>query len=394
MAETAGIQTHSTGSYELCALLWITYCTFAAMYSPQPLLQSISIDLATDRAAAGLLLTVVILPLGIAPLLYGLFLNSLPLRPLLCIGMICTSLTLLPPIFIDSYWLFLAMRFVQGLIAPALLLSLMMYVSTHYSGTNMQRAMALYTAFTMIGSFSGRLICGYVASCYTWRGAMVLLIVLCVSAACASLLLHKEGKTTAAHIAPHKILDVLRQEDVRKVILCAPLCIFVHASVLNFIPFYMHDLDNTVSEFGISVIYISALLCALLGIFSRHVVPRLGGEVRTVIVGLGLFVLFIPLLLLRSPAMLFFALLGMSAGFALVYTTMPGIVNRASKTETSITNGVYLSAYYLFAASGTYFPVLLYSAQGLLSYVLFLLAVIVLALCFALGARSVQGHLN
>jgi MFS transporter, YNFM family, putative membrane transport protein len=394
MSHAAGLQPRTAGSHELCALLWIAYCTFAAMYSPQPLLQSISIDLATDRAAAGLLLTVVILPLGIAPLLYGLFLNSVPLRPLLCAGMVCTCLSLRPPVFIDSYWLFLAMRFVQGLIAPAMLLSLMMYVSTHYSGTSMQRAMALYTAFTMIGSFSGRLICGYVASLYTWRGALVLLALLCASAACASLLLHSEGKTKASHIAPSKILDILRQEDVRKIILCAPLCIFVHASVLNFIPFYMHDLDNSVSEFGISIIYHGSLLCAMLGIFSRYVVPLLGGEVRTVMVGLSLFVVFIPLLLLHSALILFISLLGMSAGFALVYTTMPGMVNRASTSEKSITNGVYLSAYYIFAASGTFFPMLLYSHYGLLPYVLCLLGVIFLALYFAFGARSVQGHLQ
>ncbi len=384
----------SAGSRELCCILWIAYCTFSALYSPQPLLESMRGTLGVSQTSAGLLMTAAVLPLGIAPLLYGLFLDGVALRRLLTLGMTLTGVALLPGLFTSSYSFMLLARFVQGLAAPAIMLGLMLYISTHYSGVLMQRALALYTAVTMIGSFSGRLIGGYVASLFSWRAAFLLLLLESLSAAAAALLLRGEGAAKGQHIAPSEIWAVLTQPDVRRIILVAPLCIMVHASLLNFIPFYMHSLDSGVSEFGIGVVYIGALISSMLGVFSRHVVAKLGGEMHTVMTGLGLFALFLPLVLLRSPWMLFVALLGTSAGFALVYTTMPGVVNRASTHEKAVTNGVYLSAYYLCSAAGTYFPVLLYASCGLEWYVGLLVGIMLLSLGIAAAGRGVQAHLH
>ena len=156
----------------------------------------------------------------------------------------------------------------------------------------------------------------------------------------------------------------------------------------------MHRINSQVTEFEIGLIYLGALICALLGIFSQNIIRRIGGEIRAVTIGLGLFIIFVPLILLENYFILFLSLLGSSAGFTLVYTTMPGIVNRSSTMEKSIINGVYISLYYFFASMGTYFPVLIYSKFGLNSYVFFLLFCIGIATFIAIKARDVQGHLQ
>lgn len=70
----------------------------------------------------------------------------------------------------------------------------------------------------------------------------------------------------------------------------------------------------------------------------------------------------------------------MTTGFVLVYTTLPGVVNRMSLAEKNMTNGVYLSVYYTFSALGTWLPVMVYSHFGIVSYVLCLTGVFALAL--------------
>lgn len=64
------------------------------------------------------------------------------------------------------------------------------------------------------------------------------------------------------------------------------------------------------------------------------------------------------------------------------------MVNRTSRAEKNMTNGVYLSVYYTFSALGTWLPVLLYSHCGMLTYVLCLTGV------FALALSLVQQHLT
>lgn len=381
-------------NHELCLLFWISYCTFFTLYSPQTLLQSIRADTGVSQSLAGLLITVSLIPLAFAPLVYGIFLNRISVRLVLILGMLFIGISLFSFVFTDQYIIFLISRIIQGIITPAVILSLMFYIATHFSGATVQRTLALYTATTMIGSFSGRIISGYIASISTWRVSFIIMILLAFSATISACLLQKEANNDTKHISPKEIIEVFKQKDVMKVIFCAPLCIFVHSSILNFIPFYMHTINPNVSEFGIGIIYIGALICALLGIFSQNIIRRIGGEIRAVTIGLSLFILFIPLILLQNYFMLFVALLGSSAGFTLVYTTMPGIVNRSSTMEKSVINGVYISMYYFFASMGTYFPVLLYSKFGVYYYVFFLLICISIATIIAIKARDVQGHLQ
>ena len=78
----------------------------------------------------------------------------------------------------------------------------------------------------------------------------------------------------------------------------------------------------------------------------------------------------------------------MTAGFVLVYTTLPGVVNRVSLSPKNMTNSVYLSVYYSLSALGTWLPILVYSNLGTGMYVCTLLLVFFLAL------GLVQKHIN
>ena len=56
----------SLGKVEFLVLLWTTFAAFAALYGPQPLLPVIQQHFGVDSQSASLLMTLAILPLGLA----------------------------------------------------------------------------------------------------------------------------------------------------------------------------------------------------------------------------------------------------------------------------------------------------------------------------------------
>lgn len=73
----------SLGKVEFLVLLWTTFAAFAALYGPQPLLPVIQQHFGVGSQSASLLMTLAILPLGLAPICYGYILNLCSTRRLL-----------------------------------------------------------------------------------------------------------------------------------------------------------------------------------------------------------------------------------------------------------------------------------------------------------------------
>lgn len=376
------------GKMEFLVLLWTSFAAFAALYGPQPLLPVIQQHFGVASQSASLLMTLAILPLGLAPVCYGYILNLCSTRRLLLLASASCVLTLLAAAACASFWQMLLLRSLTGLLIPAILLALMTHIALHCSRERLQRAMTIYTTTTMFGAFLGRIGSGLAASCFGWQAVLLIHAALLASALPFLALLQQSGRRGHDVFSPRHLLGVLRQPGLFTLMLAGPLCIFAHASVLNLAPFRLRELVPGISAWGMGLLYAPAFACSLLGIFSGRVMHLLHGEMRTIRSGVLLFIASVPVLLVSSPLALFLAIFGMTAGFVLVYTTLPGVVNRASRAEKNMTNGVYLSVYYTFSALGTWLPVLLYSHCGMLTYVLCLTGV------FALALSLVQQHLT
>ncbi|MEQ2653392.1 MFS transporter [Desulfovibrio piger] len=370
----------SLGKVEFLVLLWTTFAAFAALYGPQPLLPVIQQHFGVGSQSASLLMTLAILPLGLAPVCYGYILNLCSTRRLLQLTTALCALVLLAASFTTAFWQLLALRTLTGLLIPAILLALMTHISLHSRQESLQRAMAIYTTTTMFGAFLGRIGSGFITSWLGWQAAFLTYALLLGSALPCLLLLQRTKSTQHDVFSPAHLLGVLRQPGLLLLMLIGPLCIFAHASVLNLAPFRMRELLPDAGSWATGLLYVPAFICSLLGIFSKKIMRLLHGEMRTIRCGVLLFLASVPSLLPSSPLSLLLAIFGMTTGFVLVYTTLPGVVNRMSLAEKNMTNGVYLSVYYTFSALGTWLPVMVYSHFGIVSYVLCLTGVFALAL--------------
>ena len=134
----------SLGKVEFLVLLWTTFAAFAALYGPQPLLPVIQQHFGVDSQSASLLMTLAILPLGLAPVCYGYILNLCSTRRLLQLTTALCALVLLAASFTTAFWQLLALRTLTGLLVPAILLALMTHISLHSRQESLQRAMAIY----------------------------------------------------------------------------------------------------------------------------------------------------------------------------------------------------------------------------------------------------------
>ena len=84
-------------------LLIITVLVFSVMYVPQPLAPILTQTLGVDAAAVGLLVSITLVPMAIAPLTYGVVLRKLPALGVLRWALIALSLSCLALAWVDSY---------------------------------------------------------------------------------------------------------------------------------------------------------------------------------------------------------------------------------------------------------------------------------------------------
>jgi YNFM family putative membrane transporter len=96
-----------------------------------------------------------------------------------------------------------------------------------------------------------------------------------------------------------------------------------------------------------------------------------------------------PLLFAPSPAAIFFILIGLNFGYAFMYACLPGIINRYSTAEKSVTNGIFLTMYYLSGAIGSYFPTLIFENCGFSVYWICMFAISAIALLVAFQLRNI-----
>ncbi len=160
---------------EILPIIFNTILVLSVLYAPQPLLPVLSQEFGVSREAAAALTTVTFIPLALAPLAYGYLLETVsPVRvlkisvPLLAVTELCFAGT-------SSFPLLITIRLIQGLLVPAILTSLMTYLSERSSADIIQRVMAIYIAATILGGFVGRATSGLIANLFGWRFSFLII---------------------------------------------------------------------------------------------------------------------------------------------------------------------------------------------------------------------------
>lgn len=371
---------------KLLVVLYLTTLTFSSFYAPQPLLPALRDEFGVSQSAASLLITVTLLPLSFAPMLYGALLGSVSTRRLLLASVSLLALSMAPIVLAPSYAVVLAARAVQGLLLPAILTALMSYVASHSSGQGLQRAMSLYIGATIFGAFAGRLAAGLLATLAGWRFAFAVLGCAILAGLPPLARRRRESPRTGfARLRLGQAAEVLRTPGALRILLLVFCGFFALAAMLNFLPFRIIELHPGASEARIALMYAGYFIGIGLSLGSRRVVALCGGEIRTIQRGMAFYLAVTPLLAAPSEPVLFVAMGLFCGGMFLVQTTAPGVVNRLVPGAGGVVNGLYLSFYYAGGALGSYLPGFVYRQFGWTAFVSVLAALLAAALALAAG---------
>jgi len=364
---------------------------FGVMYAPQPLYNPIHDEFGVDTATVGLTVTLVMLPLAVAPLAYGFLLASMPAKGILLTGVGVLAVLQLAASMTGSFAVLLMIRLGQGLLVPAVLTSLMTYIGRNTCGKATQKIMGIYIAATIIGGMLARLLPGLISTLTNWRLAMFAVVLgLC---ACFLLLLKLRPKPMTGVEKPRlaQIPETVRQPGFARMYAIIFLVFFVFASIMNNLPFRLQELTGGITEFGVGAMYSGHLMSLAAAFGAMRLVRLLGSEMHAVAAGVVAVIAAVMVLLPASLAATWTGVFIMCGGMFLAHAVLPGYLNSLSSGNLGLVNGVYLSVYYLGGTMGTYFPGFIYRSLGWGPYILCMTALLLAALCLSLSLYRFKG---
>jgi len=374
----------------LTAVLFITVCAFCTLYIPQPILPLLAVEYGVSLTDSALLISATLIPLGIAPLVYGYITEATSAQRVLLVSLMALAINQGLFLLVDSYWGLVALRFMQGLLLPAIFTALMTYLSSMANVERVRNAVSYYIAASILGGFVGRLSGGLAGQYLNWRWAFGLFAVLLVACWWFATRLPRDARGESSRIGVHAFRAVLTWPGYLFGYGGLLLVFSTYSSVLTMLPFRLKQLDPSISEVTISLVYISYLVGIAVALLSTRLRARLRSDVNGILVGTGISLLGLAGLFIPSVTWMFLSMLAMSTGFFLVHAMLSAYLNHAAPHSKGVVNGLYISFYYSGGALGAYLPAFVFRSHGWTNYTLVLCGVFCVGVICLLGLRRIR----
>ncbi len=370
-------------------LLALIAFSYALMYAPQPMLATIAADLGVDPAACGLLITVFMLALCVAPLLVPGIVRVVGVRRAIAgasVGIVLTSFVI--P-FVSSFPVLVAVRLCQGFLIPIVLTSSMTSIAYLFRHLDLRRAMAGYVTATLLGSLSGRIGGGYLAEFFGWQTALFL-VSFCFFLA-LFFVAAQPNPPSGGTLSFAAYRTVFQQKGVPGLLFIEACGIFTFAALGNVLPLRVGELAS-VGEGGIGMMYIGYSVGLVASLILKPLSALFGSVSRLLLFGAAFYFLALLTLIPASLAVLFFAIWFLAIGEFIVHSLSPGLINqlgtKSHECDRGMVNGLFLSCYYMGGVIGSVVPGFLYSAFGWPAFLACLFLVQGLALLQVIRTRK------
>ncbi|KZN66141.1 hypothetical protein N473_11270 [Pseudoalteromonas luteoviolacea CPMOR-1] len=356
-------------------LLLCSIVIFFVLYAPQPLLAMFAEHFSVAPAKAGLLMTVTMLPLAIAPIFYGLVLTRICKLAALKYTMLALAACCLVISQVQQFQLFLIMRFIEGLLLPAALTSMTGYIGQIWQGENLRTKMTWYVGSTIVGGYLGRALAANFStwwgfeSFYLFNALLLIILALKITPSRNNIDSHNEVNSPHAYLKPLKSISLLRLYGA---VFCMFFCF---SALLNYLPFILSNEYQIQDPALIAWIYSGYLVGAVISMATPFL-SRLCRD-NWLIVSILFIVYSLTLLMMQWHNLaLFVAMFTLfCACMFMIHANAAPLANEISTAQSSVTNGAYVSFYYSGGALGTFVPGLIYQTYGMHFFLLSLLLV-------------------
>lgn len=371
MSILASLRVHGT----LAKIYFCTVITFCSLYAAQPIQPVFQHEFALTSLQAILFTTLMMLPLGFAPLFYGVLLESLSARLIVRTAILLLGVLELIFSMTNNYVLLLILRGLQGLVIPAILTSLVSYISFTAPREDVQAAVARYIAATILGGFLGRFLSGLFTDLFGWRFFFFFLGLLLLWGFFLLRTLEKDANLEYSRPTFGEVAELVRQPQFFWLYCTIFSVFFVFAGLLNFLPFQLKAINPSFRETGIGFMYFGYVMGILVSLNVRRLISLFGSETKVAMAGLLLYIVGILGFMLADHRAMFFAMFVFCTGMFMAHSLLSGYINTLAKSKKGIANGVYISFYYLGGTLGSFAPGVFYEHFG---WKVFLVSLIVM----------------
>ncbi|MBW1604349.1 MFS transporter [Streptomyces sp. JJ66] len=367
------------------ALFALGLATFALLFSTQALLPALSADFAVTPDSASWTISAATIGLAVCVLPLSMLSERFGRRQVMTVSVaVAVGVGLLQPLAPDLGWL-VALRAVQGAAIAGIPASATAYLSEELPRGALVGAIGLFVAGNSVGGMSGRILTGWVAEGYGWRGALLAVGALALLCAAAfRLLLPKAHGFTPAPLDPRTLVRTVRAH------LADPLLCRLYAIGLLFMAVFgavytVIGFRLVAEPFGLSQGLVgSVFVIYLVGTFSSAAAGRLVGRLGrrgALYLAIGATAAGLLLTLAADLVTVLAGLVLVTAGFFAGHATASAAVSRTVTHGRAQASALYQMAYYAGSSLGGTLGALAYHAGGWPATVTLALA----ALCGAGG---------
>ena len=356
-------------------LLVCSVFIFFVLYAPQPLLSLFASEFSVAPAVAGSLMTATMLPLAIAPLVYGVLLAKHNPLLILRIAMVFLGLSCLLFIYVPSFELLLLVRFLQGLTLPAALTAMTSYIGMSYRADALQKNMTLYIGSSIIGGYFGRVLAALFSDLWHWQSFYYVIAFMLIFLALTIKHSRFTNPSTKSQLLPLGYIKQLKEGAVLKVYGAVFCMFFCFAALLNYLPFILQNTFLITNTRDIGLVYSGYLVGALASIAAPWLLKKAPSAWHLLAAVFSFYSVSIILLMSHQLSLFLIAFTLFCGAMFVIHSTAAPLVNKISKAPPSVTNGGYVSFYYSGGALGSLLPGVVYQHYGQTAFMLTLLTV-------------------
>lgn len=333
-------------------------------------------------------------PLGVAPLFYGYLLESFSAKVMVRWALFLLGILEIFFSLAGDYFTLLAIRAVQGLMIPAILTSLMSYISYSSPKEKVQHAIAAYIAATILGGFLGRFLSGLCTDLFGWRFFFFILGLLLLLNCYLLKGMVRDAKMHYARPKLSEIVALLRAKEFFWLYTSIFCLFFVFAALMNFLPFELKRIDPALGETGIGLLYLGYSMGILVSLNTRRIINRFGNESDAIGVGILVFGVGTLFFLIENYTVMFITMFVFCAGLFTAHSLLSGFVNKLARQNKAIANGLYISFYYTGGTLGSVLPGAIYQRFGWQVFLIQLFSMVCLALFLTRRLKTAVKTLN
>ncbi|MCL4491232.1 MAG: MFS transporter [Nitrospirae bacterium] len=364
------------------AALWFgTVAIISDIYVAQPILPLLSSSFGVSHTVASLAVSLNILALSIALLIYGPISDYVGRKPVMVITGFLLAVPTALIAFTTDFTAFLILRTVQGLFVAGIAAIAMAYITEEFPSAVVGRVMGIYVSSMVAAGFTGRVLSGVLAGLLNWRITFIVFSLLNLLGSWMMLRFlpasKKFKRSTGLLNSYSGMFKHFKNRKLAGAFLIAFMLFFTFTGAFTYITFYLSAPPFNVSTLFLGLIftvYITGVLSPVAGALSS----KFG---RRPVIGIGLFMAASGILLTRvhSLPVIISGLLLLCAG---LFSTQPAasafvgdnaLVSRGSATS------LYLFSYYIGGSAGAILPGFLWNTYGWTGVIAVCLAAVVIA---------------